>query len=484
MSLVSKTNSITPDYLPFVAELQKIVGIDNVVTDPIKLEPYCTDWRKHYRGQAISVVRPANTDEISRVVKLCALNGVSIVPQGGNTSLCGAATPDNSGRQIVLSLRRLNTIRTIDIENSTITVEAGCILQNVQEAADRINRLFPLSLASEGSCTIGGNLATNAGGTAVLRYGNIRDLCLGLEVVTPNGEIWHGLRALRKDNTGYDLRNLYIGSEGTLGIITAAVLKLFTKPIVQWTALVAVNSFQQAVDLLSLFQERASSLLTGFEVLSKASLDLLSKHFPQFSCPMHDTPIFTVLVEISDFESAEHAQALMENILATAFEEDIAHDAVLASNLSQAEFFWQMREHISEAQTADGGNIKHDISIPISNMGKFVEETSVLLEQFMPGIRLINFGHLGDGNLHFNVAPPLDLRADQFIRDNSNPINSIVYQQVEKFGGSISAEHGIGQLKRDQLLKHRGDVSVSLMQAVKKALDPFNLMNPEKILKN
>lgn len=462
--------------------LINIVGKDNVITDAQDLEPYCVDWRKRFFGKALAVVRPGNTEEVQAVVKACVAAGVSLVPQGGNTSMCGAATPDQSGTQIILNLRRMNRIRGIDVDNATMTVEAGCILQSVQEAAQSVNRYFPLSLGAEGSCTIGGNLSTNAGGTAVLRYGNTRDLCLGLEVVTPDGEIWNGLRSLRKDNTGYDLRDLYIGAEGTLGIITAAVLKIFPEPVVRWTGLVGTPDFESAVRLLSLFQEKASALLTGFEVMSASSLDLVKEYFPQLSNPMEENAPYTTLVEISDFESAEHAQELMENILENALENGIAIDAVIASNLSQAKHFWHMREHITLAQAENGANVKHDITIPVSNAAAFVAQTDELLEQYLPGIRVINFGHLGDGNLHYNIAAPTGSDPKAYMVAHNENIQKIVYRQVEVHQGSISAEHGIGQLKVGQMVGHRGEVAVGIMRTIKKALDPKNLMNPGKVV--
>lgn len=463
-------------------ELSDIVGQTNVITDANDLVTYTTDWRKRYFGNALAVVRPGSTEEVSRIVKLCAQHKISIVPQGGNTGMCGGATPDNSGKQLILSLRRMNRVRHIDADNGSMTVEAGCVLQTIQETATNINRFFPLSLGSEGSCTIGGNLSTNAGGTAVLRYGNMRDLCLGLEVVTPSGEIWNGLRSLRKDNTGYDLRDIYIGAEGTLGIITAAVLKLFPEPVVRWTGLVSVPDFESAVKLLSLFQEKASALLTGFEVMSDVSLHLVKQYYPQLANPMAETAPFTVLVEISDFESEEHAQNLMEQILEIALESGTALDAVIANNLSQAKHFWDMREHITMAQAEDGLNVKHDITIPISNTNAFVNETNELLENYLPGIRIINFGHLGDGNLHYNIAAPLGMDTKDYMKVHQEKVQEIVYGQVDRHHGSMSAEHGIGQLKVHRIIEHRGLVTVQLMASIKKALDPENILNPGKVI--
>jgi FAD/FMN-containing dehydrogenase len=466
----------------FIQALQAVVGQDQVITAASDLEPYLIDWRKRYRGTALAAVRPANTGEVAKVVQLCAQEKIAIVPQGGNTGMCGGATPNPEGRQIVISLQRMNRVREVDTANQTITVEAGCILQAVQEAATAAGRYFPLSLGAEGSCSIGGNLSTNAGGTSVLRYGNARELCLGLEVVTPQGQILNSIRGLRKDNTGYDLRDLYIGAEGTLGIITAAVLKLFPIPVAQWTALVAVPSAEGAVELLSRFQAGASAQLTGFEVMSREALDLLKHYYPALASPLAADNAYEVLVEISDYESAEHAMALMEKILEGALESGCASDAAIASNLSQARKFWDMREHIPLAQADDGPNIKHVVSLPISAIPQFVSTCDEMLRQRYPGIRIINYGHLGDGNLHYNVAGPSAAETESFFVNRQKEIQALVYAEVEKYSGSISAEHGVGQQKVGYLPEHRGAVAFSVMQAIKRALDPDNLMNPGKVI--
>ena len=466
----------------FIQALQAIVGQDQVITEASDLEPYLIDWRKRYRGTALAAVRPANTHEVAAVVQLCAQEKIALVPQGGNTGMCGGATPNPQGRQIVVSLQRMNRVREVDTANQTITVEAGCILQAVQEAASAAGRYFPLSLGAEGSCSIGGNLSTNAGGTSVLRYGNARELCLGLEVVTPQGQILNSIRGLRKDNTGYDLRDLYIGAEGTLGIITAAVLKLFPIPVAQWTALVAVPSAEGAVELLSRFQAGASAQLTGFEVMSREALDLLKHYYPALASPLAADNAYEVLVEISDYESAEHAMALMEKILEGALESGCASDAAIASNLSQARKFWDMREHIPLAQADDGPNIKHDVSLPISAIPQFVSTCDEMLRQRYPGIRIINYGHLGDGNLHYNVAGPSASETESFFVNRQKEIQALVYAEVEKYSGSISAEHGVGQLKRDQLPKYKSGLELKLMKQIKSALDPKGLMNPGKVL--
>ena len=375
-----------------IAQFASIIGQENIITKSSDLEPYLIDWRKRYRGQAIAALRPASTEEVSALVKVCAANQIAMVPQGGNTGMCGGATPNPTGRQVVISLQRMNKIRELDAANQTITVEAGVILQALQEAATAANRYFPLSLGAEGSCCIGGNLSTNAGGTSVVRYGNTRELCLGLEVVMPNGDILNSLRSLRKDNTGYDLRDLFIGAEGSLGIITAAVMKLFPIPVAQWTALVAVPSAEAAVELLNRFQSGASAQLTGFEMMSDESLALLKHYYPALASPLEGPNPYEVLVEISDYESEEHATQLMESILADALESGCATDAAIASSLAQARKFWDMREHVPLAQADDGPNIKHDVSLPTSAIPTFVAVCNDMLRKKYPGIRWVWVG--------------------------------------------------------------------------------------------
>ncbi|MBU3577974.1 FAD-binding oxidoreductase [Polynucleobacter sp. UK-Kesae-W10] len=466
----------------FIEQLGSILEPQFILTADQDKTPYLTDWRKRFTGKALAVVFPKTSDEVAKIVRLCSDSNISIVPQGGHTGFCGGATPDASGKQIILNLKRMNAIREIDRANQTITLEAGCILQTVQEKAAQEDFLFPLSLGAEGSCMIGGNLATNAGGTNVLRYGNTRDLCLGLEVVTAKGEIWNGLKGLRKDNTGYDLRDLFIGSEGTLGIITAAVMKLYPLPVSQWTTLVAVDNIASSIALLNLFQKRATSLLTGFEMMTEESLDLNEKHFPQMANPLKGKPPYTVLIELSDYESEEHVRQLLESVLEEAFDGSLITDAVIASNLTQANAFWHMREHITLAQAEEGANLKHDITIPLSSLERFISQTDALMKAQYPGIRIINFGHLGDGNLHYNIAPPLGLDSQEFNRQYEKPIHDLIYAQVEACHGSISAEHGVGQLKLDGLRAHKGSVAHDLMKALKTALDPQNILNPHKVV--
>ena len=460
--------------------LRQAVGDAHVLVDG-DLSAWEQDWRKRYRGRALAVVRPGSTAEVAAVVKACVARHVALVPQGGNTGLVGGSVPDASGTQVLLSLSRLNKVRGLDAANLTLTAEAGCILQTVQETAAAQGLLFPLSLAAEGSCTIGGNLAANAGGTQVLRYGNARDLCLGLEVVTAQGEVWEGLAGLRKDNTGYDLRDLYIGSEGTLGIITAATLKLYPQPAAVMTALAAVPSMASAVSLLQLAQARLGAGLTGFEVMNGFSLELVRQHFPQLRHPLPPSA-WTVLLEQSDTEGESHARALFESLLEAALEDGLIEDAAVAENIEQSNAMWHLRESIPLAQAEEGLNIKHDISLPISRIPEFVARTDEALQAAHPGLRLVNFGHLGDGNLHYNVQAPAGEPAADFLRDQEHAVNTRVYDAVMASGGSISAEHGIGALKRDELAVRKSPVALGLMRAIKAALDPAGLMNPGRLL--
>ena len=462
--------------------LRGVVGPAHVLTEG-DLRAWEEDWRKRDRGKALAVVRPASTEQVAAVVKACAAAGTAIVPQGGNTGLVGGSTPDGSGTQVLLSLQRMNKVRGLDAANLTMTVEAGCVLQSLQHTAEQQGLLFPLSLAAEGSCTIGGNLGTNAGGTQVVRYGNARELCLGLEVVTAQGEVWEGLTGLRKDNTGYDLRDLFIGSEGTLGIITAATMKLYPLPAATLTAWAAVPSLEAAVALLGLAHRRLGAGLTGFEVMGKFALELTAKHFPQLRVPLYEQTPYCVLLENSDHESEMHARGQFERLLETALEAGCVTDAVVAENIAQARQLWHIRESIPLAQAEEGLNIKHDISIPVSRIPDFCREADALLRQAIPGVRLVNFGHLGDGNLHYNVQAPVGGDMAAFLRDYEPRVNTIVYDTVTRYDGSISAEHGVGTLKRDKLEKHKSPVALKLMRAIKQSLDPHNLLNPGRVLK-
>lgn len=460
--------------------LRAVVGDPHVLSEG-DLSAYELDWRKRFRGKALAVVRPGSTDEVAAVVRLCVERGVAIVPQGGNTGLVGGSVPDASGSQVLLHLGRLHRIRHIDRANLTMTVDAGCVLQTLQEAAAAEGLLFPLSLAAEGSCTIGGNLAANAGGTQVLRYGNARELCLGLEVVTAEGEVWDGLSGLRKDNTGYDLRDLFIGSEGTLGIITGATLKLYPRPVARMTALAACPSMAQAVRLLGLAQERLGAGLTGFEVMGRFALELVARHFPQLPQPLQGSP-WTVLLEQSDGESEAHARALFEALLEQALEQEVIVDAVVAESMAQSQALWHLRESIPLAQAEEGLNIKHDIALPVSRIPEFVEDTDRLITERFPGARLVNFGHLGDGNLHYNLQAPEGVVPDEFLAAHEPDVNRLVYDAVQAHGGSFSAEHGIGALKREDLAHRKSPVALKLMRAIKQALDPQGLLNPGKLV--
>ena len=463
-------------------ELKAAVGQAHVLQSG-DLSAYVNDWRKRATGRALAVVRPANTEQVAAVVKICAAHAVAIVAQGGNTGLVVGSVPDGTGTQVLLNLGRLNQVRAIDPANLTMTVEAGCILQSVQQAAADAGFYFPLSLAAQGSCTIGGNLATNAGGTQVLRFGNARDLCLGLEAVTASGDIWHGLSGLRKDNTGYDLKNLLIGSEGTLAIITAATLKLYPQPASKCVAWVAQPSLQAAVELLGMARTHLGDSLTGFEVMGQFALELVAKHFTSQPVPLLGTAPYYTLLELSSTANFEQAGDQLQNLLALALEQDLALDAAVAQHIAQAQALWQLREHIPLAQSAEGLNIKHDISVPISNIAEFVDHTYALLQAAIPGVRLVNFGHLGDGNLHYNVQAPAGADGPAFLKHHETAVNNIVFDAVQQFDGSISAEHGIGKLKAHTLPRYKDHTALAMMQAIKQALDPQGLLNPGAVLK-
>ena len=460
--------------------LRAAVGAAHVLTDG-DLSAWEQDWRRRWFGKALAVVRPGNTAEVAAVMKVCAAHGTAVVPQGGNTGLVGGGVPDASGTQVLLSLQRLNRIRAIDEANLTLTAEAGCILQAVQQAAADRGLLFPLSLAAEGSCTLGGNLATNAGGTQVLRWGNARDLCLGLEVVTAQGEVWEGLSGLRKDNTGYDLRDLFIGSEGTLGIITAATMKLAPMPAATATALAACASGADCVALLQLARARLGAGLTGFEMMGRYALEVTARHFPALPRPLPQAE-WTVLLEHSDTESEAHAREAFEGLLGAAIEAGTVSDAVVAESLAQSQALWHVRESIPLAQAEEGPNIKHDISVPVSRIPAFVDEADRLLCAQFPGVQLVNFGHLGDGNLHYNVQAPGGEDGRSFLAAHEHAVNTVVFDAVARHGGSFSAEHGIGVLKRDELALRKSPVALQLMRGIKAAFDPQGLLNPGRVL--
>ena len=458
-----------------------IVGPQAIITDAKAMAPHLSDWRGRYHGDALAVVKPNSTEQVAAIVILCAERKIAIVPQGGNTSLCGAAVPSEKSNAIVLNLTRMNKVRAIDLDNNTITVEAGCVLAQLQQIAREHDRLFPLSLAAEGSCTIGGNLSTNAGGTAVLRYGNTRELTLGLEVVLPSGEVWSALRGLRKDNTGYDLKQIFVGAEGTLGIITAAVLKLFPLPKSNATAFVGVTSPAQALQLFNQLRANCAERLTGFELISRVCLDFVLHHIPNTHDPLTTPFPWYVLIELSESAATLEAADMLEHELGNALEQSIAIDAVIAKSTAQSQALWALRENISEAQRFEGASIKHDISVPISRIAEFVTRASAALEAAFQGIRIVAFGHMGDGNLHFNCSKPIAQSDAEFFAQ-SHRINEIVHDLVHGMNGSISAEHGLGQLKREEITRYKTALELDLMRAVKRAWDPYGIMNPGKVI--
>ncbi len=460
--------------------LAAIVGAANVLTAPADVAPFLIDWRGRFQGAACAVVRPGSTKEVAAVVAVCAAQRVGMVPQGGNTGMCGGSIASPRGDEIVLSLQRMQRVRSVDVANATMIVEAGVPLAVVQQTAEANGLHFPLSLGSEGSCTIGGNLSTNAGGTAVLRFGNARDLTLGLEVVLADGSVLDGLRGLRKDNTGYDLKQLFIGAEGTLGIVTAAVLKLFPALRTRVTAFAAVTSPETAVALLGRLKAALGDRLTGFELMSAFCIDLTRRHHPGMLHPLPGHPWY-LLLQADDSAVAAPVAALLESALATAVEGGDATDAVVAQSGEQAARLWALRENITEAQRREGPNVKHDISLPVSAIPLFMREAEAALERAFPAARLVVFGHLGDGNLHYNIAAPEGDSAPDFMAQ-AQPINRLVHDLVAAHGGSFSAEHGIGQMKRSELTHYKSAVELKLMRAIKAAFDPAGLMNPGKVL--
>jgi FAD/FMN-containing dehydrogenase len=461
--------------------LRTIVGPNGYLDLPSDVEPFLTDHRKLYHGATALVLRPDSTEQIAAIMKLCNEARIGVVPVGGNTSYCGGATPSSDGSQIVLSLARMRRIRTLDPANYAMIAEAGCVLAEIQAAAASVDRLFPMSLGSEGSCQLGGNLSTNAGGTAVLRYGMMRDLVLGLEVVLPDGRVLDGLKPLRKDNTGYDLRDLFIGAEGTLGIITAAACKLFSRPAWALTAFVGVPEPHAAVTLLSRLRTFTSDAVTTFELIPRVALDLVLRHIPSTSDPLDRPHPWYVLVEIGMGRSATAARESIEAELAAALEAGEITDAAIAASEAQREMFWRLRETIPESQSREGASIKHDISVTTSELPRFIVEGGAAVAQLAPGARLVSYGHLGDGNLHFNLSPARGGNNEEFLR-LAPQVNRAVHDLVARYGGSFSAEHGIGQLKRGELVRYKNPVAIELMRSIKQALDPNGIMNPGKVL--
>lgn len=463
-----------------VERMAGIVGAKNVVTDADAMVPYLKEWRDLFRGKAQAVIRPGSTAEVAELVRLAAETGTVLVPQGGNTGLVGGQIPIADGREIILSLQRLDRIRAVDAQSDTMTVEAGVTLQRAQEAAEAAGRLFPLSLASEGSCTIGGNLSTNAGGTAVLAYGNARELCMGLEVVLADGRIWNGLRQLRKDNTGYDLKNLFIGAEGTLGIITAAVLKLFPLPAARATAFLAVPSPEAALELLNAAKAGAGGTLITFELMSQLCMEFVLRHAPGTRDPLSEVSPWYVLMEVAS-QSSEGLDEAVETFLGEALEKGLVTDAALAGSLGQRADFWKLREMLSEVQSQEGGSIKHDVSVPLHAVPAFIARACTAVEALVPGCRPVPFGHMGDGNIHFNVSQPVGADKAAFIA-RWGEVNEAVHAIVGEMHGSISAEHGIGRLKRDLLPGVKDPVELDLMRTLKATLDPGRILNPGAVV--
>lgn len=461
--------------------LRSAVGASHVLTEPQDMGGYVADWRGRYRGTPLCVVRPASVEEVASVVEACSAHGVAMVPQGGNTGLCGGAAPDVSGTQVVIALQRMNRVRSVDGGNQTLVAEAGCTLAQVQSAAEAAGCLFPLSLASEGSCQIGGNLSTNAGGVHVLRYGNMRDQVLGVEVVLADGRMWNGLRQLRKDNTGYDLKQLFVGAEGTLGVVTAVALKLQSPLRSRAVAWLSLPSVEVGVALLERLRDSFGARLVAFELVSETALSLVLKHMPGSKRPVAAGESWNALVELADSMPGVDLQAALEVAFPDLLERGVVTDGIVAQSQAQADTLWQLRENISEAQKVEGISIKHDISVPVSRIPEFLAEAEARLVAAFGQLRVVAFGHMGDGNLHYNLSRPGGLENEAFIAQT--PLaNRIVHDLVDELGGSISAEHGIGQLKREELCRYKSAVELELMRAIKKVFDPKGLLNPGKIL--
>ncbi|MVT55081.1 FAD-binding protein [Bradyrhizobium yuanmingense] len=468
----------TPPLAPeLIEQFRKIVGDRHAITDPTDIEPYVTEERNLFHGRSPLVLRPGSTAEVSAICKLASAHNIALVPQGGNTGLVGGQTPHNG--EVVVSLRRLDKIREVDTASNTMTCEAGVVLQIAQAKASEVDRLFPLSLGAEGSCTIGGNLSTNAGGTAALAYGVAREMALGLEVVLADGRVLNSLSKLKKDNTGYNLHNLFIGAEGTLGIITAATLKLFPKPRAIETAFVGLKSPAAALKLLTIAQGEAANALTSFELLSELAVDFSVRHGIDVRDPIAEKHPWYVLMELSS--PSEDARTPLETILGRAMEEEIVDDAVIAASLAQRGAFWKLRDEMSAAQKPEGGSIKHDISVPVAAVPEFIAEADAAVVKLIPGARPVPFGHLGDGNLHYNVSQPIGADTADFLA-RWHDVNAVVFEIVLRMGGSISAEHGIGVLKRDELPQVKDKTAIELMRSIKAMLDPLGIMNPGKVL--
>jgi FAD/FMN-containing dehydrogenase len=470
--------------MPDAQILQRIraaVGPQGIVDAAIDVEPHLIDFRRLYRGRAALIVRPADVREVSMILALCNEAGIGVVPQGGNTGYCGGSVPDDSGEQLLMSLARLNRIRSVQPSSYAMTVEAGCVLASVQQAASAAERYFPLSLGAEGSCQIGGNLSTNAGGTAVLRYGMARDLVLGLEVVLADGRVLDMLRSLRKDNTGYDLKSLFIGAEGTLGVITAATLKLFPRMAAQATALLGIASLQAAVELLGSLRAASADRLTACEIMSRNALELVLRHIPGARDVFEHPHPWYLLVELQSALAGEDLDSPLETALGDALQCGLVDDAAMAKNAAQRAAFWRLRESIPEALAIEGAQIKHDVSVPIAAMPAFAAQAADWILSQSPGARLVPFGHIGDGNLHFNVSQPAGAEPAEFLRHAAH-IERGVHDIAHRHGGSFSAEHGIGVHKRQELLRYRTAAEIEVMRTLKRALDPRGILNPGKLL--
>src|SRR5580693_42423 len=475
MNIVQPAASLLPPEL--IARFRGIVGDKYAVTDAADIAPYLTEERGLFHGRSPLVLRPGSTAEVAAICKLATEHKIALVPQGGNTGLVGGQTPHHG--EVVVSTRRLDKIRDIDTASNTMTCESGVVLQIAQQKASEMDRLFPLSLGAEGSCTIGGNLSTNAGGTAALAYGVAREMALGLEVVLADGRVLNGLSKLKKDNTGYDLHNLFIGAEGTLGIITAATLRLFPKPRAVETAFVGLKSPADALKLLSIAQNEAAGSLTSFELLADIAVDFSVRHGIDIRDPLGSKHRWYVLMELSS--PREDARATLESILAQGLDQGIVDDAVIAANLSQRSAFWKLRDEMSAAQKPEGGSIKHDVSVPVAAVPAFIAEADAAVVKLIPGARPVPFGHLGDGNIHYNVSQPIGADTADFM-GRWHEVNAVVFAIVMRMGGSISAEHGIGVLKRDELPDVKDKVAIELMRGIKAMLDPSGIMNPGKVL--
>lgn len=459
--------------------LKSLLGPGGYLEDDADVERYLTEWRGRYRGSTPLVLRPASTAEVAAAVGWCAQTGTALVPQGGNTGLCGGAVPDESGREVVLSLERMNRIRSVDPLNDSMTVEAGCVLADLQRAADEHDRLFPLSLSAEGSCQIGGNLSTDAGGVNVLRYGTARGLVLGLEVVLPDGRVWDGLRGLRKDTAGYDLKQLFVGAEGTLGIITAATLRLFPRPAETATAMAAVADPAAAVELLARLRGRLGETVSAFELIPRRALEYVLAHISATADPFDEAHPWYVLMDVGSGSAG--ARESLEAALGEALEAGALDNAVVAANDKQREALWRLRHSISEAQKHEGASIKHDVAVPVASIPEFLRRADAAVAALVPEVRVVSFGHLGDGNLHYNLSRPEHMENDAF-QALAGELNRAVYDLVTELGGTISAEHGIGRLRRADLERYRGAVDLDLMRRIKRALDPQGIMNPGKLV--